>query len=79
MVENFRHKLEDFKQLVGTVENYTFFEDFYREIMNKLEHKCNILENGGNETALNTKPNNLIIKLLKNIFSNLKKEDFSLQ
>ena len=79
MVENFRHKLEDFKQLVGTIENYTFFDNFYTETMNKLEHKCNVLENGGNETALNTKQDYLIIKLFKKIFGNFKKEDSSLQ
>ena len=37
--------------------------------MNKLEHKCNILENGGTETALETKSNSLLL----NIFSKIKK------
>ena len=51
-LENFRHKLDDFSKIIGTAENYTFFDNYYTETMNKLEHKTNILENGGIETAL---------------------------
>ena len=54
-LDNFRRNLDNFRPLIGTTENYTFFEDYYTEMMNKLEHKSNILENGGTETALETK------------------------
>ena len=51
-LETFRRNLTKFEQIIGTVENYTFFEDFYTEMMNQLEHKSNVLENGGIETAI---------------------------
>ena len=66
--DNFRRKLDKFKTLIGTTNNYSFFDDYYLEMMNKLEHKCNILENGG-ETAIST--NNKFLSLfqkLKNLF-----------
>lgn len=50
-----RRKLSNFEPLVATTSNYTFFDDYYLEMMNKLEHKYNVLENGGYETALETK------------------------
>ena len=65
----FRRKLDKFKNIIGTVPNYDFFDNYYLEIMNKLEHKCNILENGGIETALETKPDNMLL----NIFYKIKK------
>lgn len=51
-LEYCRKKLSNFSSIVGTADNYTFFEDYYKELMNKLEHKANILENGGIETAI---------------------------
>lgn len=68
-LDMFRRKLDKFKNIIGTVPNYDFFDNYYLETMNKLEHKCNILENGGTETALETKSNNLLV----NIFSRIKK------
>lgn len=54
-VDAFRRKLTKFKEIVATTENYTFFEDYFLDTMNKLEHKSNILENGGVETAIASK------------------------
>lgn len=51
----FRKKLDKFKKYVAIAPNYIFFDDFYLELMNKLEHKSNILENGGIETSLEKK------------------------
>ena len=51
LLENFRRKLTKFDKYIGHSENYTFFNDYLTEMMNKLEHKSNILENGGTETA----------------------------
>lgn len=59
----FRRKLSDFSNIVGTVDGYEFFENYYSEIMNKLEHKSNILENGGIETALLRNSNSWIFKI----------------
>lgn len=66
----FRRKLSDFCNIIGTIDGYEFFDNYYSEMMNKLEHKCNILENGGIETALLKHDNNIILKLF-NKFSRL--------
>ena len=55
-LKNYRKKLYDIKSYLGFAEGYTFFNDYYVEKMSQLEHKYNILENGGIETALNIKP-----------------------
>ena len=47
--------------------------------MNRLEHKRNILQNGGTETALNTKHINIFKMLFEKIFkfyTKKNKEDF---
>ena len=68
-VENFRKKLHEFKSYLGFTEGYTFFNDYYVEMMSKLEHKANVIENGGMETAVNitTKKENKFITLIKAI------------
>ena len=77
-LEKFRHKLYKFSDIIGTVPNYKFFDNYYTEAMNRLEHKCNILENGGTETAISKKSSNPILAFLKKIFdfnnSELKKD-----
>ena len=68
-VENYRRKLYSFRDYLGTAEGYTFFNDYYVEKMNQLEHKYNVLENGGFETALSveTKEQNKFVSLIKSI------------
>ena len=68
-LEIYRRKLTNFDKYIGHIENYSFFDDYQAEMMNKLEHKSNILENGGIETALSTNISTIfsIIKKLKNI------------
>ena len=68
-LENYRKKLYNIKDLLGYTEGYTFFNDFYVEKMSQLEHKYNVLENGGIETAINikTKKENKIVALFKAI------------
>ena len=51
LLEIFRRKITKFDKYIGHSENYTFFNNYLTEMMNKLEHKSNILENGGTETA----------------------------
>lgn len=76
-IENFRHRLTQFTELIGTTVNYTFFDDFFIETMNKLEHKNNIIEYGGIETALKLKHTNPFFKLFKKIFNYKKTERHS--
>lgn len=68
-LENYRRKLYNFKDFLGYAEGYTFFNDYYVEKMAQLEHKYNVLENGGIETALysNLKKDNKLIALFKAI------------
>ena len=68
-VEDCRKKLYDFKSYLGYTEGYTFFNDYYIDMMSKLEHKSNIFENGGIETAINirSKKENKFISLIKAI------------
>lgn len=78
-VEKYRRKLYNFKDYLGSTDGYTFYHDYYVEQMAKLEHKYNMLENGGGETALNvkTKKDNIfivIIKKIKALFANKKLE-----
>lgn len=67
-IENFRHKLSQFSELIGKTVNYTFFDDFFLETINKLEHKSNIIEYGGQETSLSKKRVNPILAFFKKIF-----------
>ena len=57
-LENYRKKLYNFKDFIGSCDNYTFFNNYYVEKMAMLEHKYNILENGGIETAIFNKDSN---------------------
>ena len=68
-VENYRRKLYTFKDYIATSDGYTYFNNYYIEAMNKLEHKYNMIENGGIETAVSikTKEENLFISIIKSI------------
>lgn len=68
-LETCRRKLSNFEPLVATIDDYTFFDDYYLEMMNKLEHKSNILENGGIETAVETRTFSIftVFKKLKDL------------
>ena len=77
-LEKFRHKLSDFAELIGTTQNYMFFDNYYIETMNKLEHKCNVLENGGHETALAKKRVNPIFAFLQKLFKFMSSKEFDM-
>lgn len=68
-VEYYRKKLYSFKEYLGFADGYTFFNDYYVDKMAKLEHKYNVLENGGIETAINirTQRENRLALLFKKI------------
>ena len=69
-VELFRKKLYNFRDLIGTTDGYTFFDDYYIEKISELNHKINIIENGGIETAINIripKQENVLMILLRKI------------
>ena len=70
-VDKYRRKLYSFKDYLASTDGYTFYHDYYVEQMAKLEHKNNVLENGGAETALTLRKEGifaLIIRKIKELF-----------
>ena len=66
-LDNYRRKLDHYGKLIGRTDDYTFFDDYYTEKMSQLEHKSNVLENGGIETALECKKTNLFVSWFRAI------------
>ena len=66
-LDNYRKKLEHYGEFIGRTDDYTFFDDYYTEKMSALEHKSNVLENGGIETALEFKKPNKFVSWLRAI------------
>ena len=67
-IEEYRKKLYSFRDLLGTAEGYTFFDDYYIEKISALNHRANVIENGGIETAIHLpKKQNAFMLLLKKI------------
>ncbi len=66
-LDNYRRNLDYYRKLIGYTENYTFFDNYYTEKMSELEHKSNVLENGGIETALERKKTNKFVSWLRAI------------
>lgn len=51
-LEDYRRKLYNFKNYLGSVDGYTYFNDYYVNKMMDLEDKYNLLENGINDNSL---------------------------
>lgn len=64
-LDNYRRKLDGFSPLIARCDGYFFFDNYHTEKMCALEHKCNILENGGIETAPEAKRVNKIFEIFK--------------
>ena len=58
-VKNFQYKLYNFKHLIISTENYRFFNEFYVDMMNKLEEKREFILKNGNISALDSLTNEL--------------------
>lgn len=72
-VENYRRKLYNYKDLIGTTDGYTYFNNYYIKKMAQLEEKCAQLESQfiPNDKALVPIKNNLftiIINKIKKLF-----------
>lgn len=73
-VENYRRKLYEFKNYLGVIEGYTYFNNYYVNKMVDLEDKYNLLENGINNNSndnlyLEKKKKSKIITIMKYIRS----------
>lgn len=78
-LENYRKKLYNFKDLLGSAEGYTFFNDYYVKKMEQLEEKYTSLENGNSETALQVQTKNqnklfAIFRAIRKLFSRTHEE-----
>lgn len=51
-VENYRRKLYNFKDYLGSTEGYTYFNNYYVDKMVDLEDKYNLLENNISDNSL---------------------------
>ena len=78
-LDNYRRKLENFKNVICRHDGYFFFDNYYTEKMCCLEHKCNILENGGIETAVSPIKTNKLFALLEKFKSFFLRKDSNLQ
>lgn len=70
-VEKYRQKLYKFKDYLGSTDGYTFYHDYYVEKMAALEHKYNVLENGGEIALARTKKEGffaMLVRKIKEIF-----------
>lgn len=69
-VDNYRRKLYNYKDLIGTTENYTFFNDYYVQKMAELERKCSAFENNEELSLVPIKRSlfSIIISKIKRLF-----------
>ena len=78
-LDNYRRRLENFKHLACTTEGYFFFDNYYIEKMCALEHKCNVLENGGIETAVTPAKTNKFFAFFRKIKQSFSKKESNLE
>lgn len=76
-LENYRRKLYNIKDYLGSTEGYTYFNDYYVNKMMALEDKYNLLENGVSNDSLYLikRKSSKILELLKYIKSLFVKND----
>lgn len=70
-VENYRRKLYNYKNLIGTTDNYTFFNDYYIQKMAELENLCHVFENPSELSLVPTSKGfiNTLFSKLKRLFT----------
>ena len=78
-LDNYRKNLENFKHLACKTEGYFFFDNYYIEKMCALEHKCNVLENGGIETAVTPVKTNKLFEFFKKIKNSFFKKESNIE
>lgn len=60
-VKEYKNKLYNFKNIMGSNENYTFYNEFYRKIMESLEKKKEQIEQFGEINLFETSENTLVL------------------
>lgn len=60
-VKEYKNKLYNFKNIMGSNENYTFYNEFYRKIMESLDKKKEQIEQFGEINLFETSENSLVL------------------
>ena len=60
-VKEYKNKLYNFKNIMGSNENYTFYNEFYRKIMESLEKKKEQIEQFGEISLFEPSENSLVL------------------
>lgn len=60
-IKNFKKKLYNFKNIMGSNESYTFYNEFYRKIMENLEAKKEQIETFGEISLFEPSENSLVL------------------
>lgn len=60
-VKEYKNKLYNFKNIMGSNENYTFYNEFYRKIMESLEKKKEQIEQFGEINLFEKSENSLVL------------------
>lgn len=60
-IKEYKNKLYNFKNVMGSNENYTFYNEFYRKIMESLETKKEQIERFGEINLFKTTENSLVL------------------
>lgn len=68
-IEEYRKYLYSFKNLIGTVENYSFFNDFYIKKMNELDARYEALINNKSLAIVNRSKVSIFFNSIKNWFA----------
>ena len=79
-LNEFRRKLYNFKDILINTESYTFFNDFYCEMMNKLEEKSKLIKEYGVLLHINELQTDLLnlqkeyygLKFFRRLFAKIK-------
>lgn len=67
-IENYRKYLYSFKNLIGTVNGYTFFNDFYINKMKELDERYEALVNNQALTIVNRSKASILFNSIKKLF-----------
>ena len=60
-IHNFKNKLYEYKSIIGYNDNYTYYNDFYRSMMNLLVSKKEQIEKTGEINLLLNKSTTLVV------------------
>lgn len=69
-IKDFNNKLYNYKNIIGSAEDYTFYNEFYRNMMNVIEEKKSYIEQYGEINLFeNVNTSLMLVDTTKNTFS----------